>query len=169
MGNDDWDNELSNIGEDTKINISKLSNFIEEDVGGKIMLSPDFNKEIKNLIGNIKKKKPVGCDKIDDGNFIQYIDCLSTALKHIFNTNKFTGELPIEWIHGIVALISKKLDNRNINNYIPITITNIVYRIWGTVITNRMKPYVNILTIEVQTAYKIGKSTIDVLPPYRTN
>ena len=57
----------------------------------------------------------------------------------------------------------QKNDKYDINNYRPITITNIVYKIWAAVISNRLKPYMNILTNELQSAYKTGRSTIDVL------
>ena len=57
----------------------------------------------------------------------------------------------------------KKNDKRDLNNFRPVTITNIVYKIWATVLTNRLKPYMNYLTNEFQNAYKVGRSTIDVL------
>ena len=76
---------------------------------------------------------------------------------------KFTEKIPKKWLQGIITFIYKNKDKHDLNNYRPITITNIIYKIWATTITNRMKPYLNILTSELQTAYKDGRSTIDVL------
>ena len=76
---------------------------------------------------------------------------------------KFTGKLPRNWLQGIITFIFENKDKYDINNYRPITITNIIYKIWATTITNRLKTYLNFLTSEVQAAYKDSRSTIDVL------
>ena len=105
----------------------------------------------------ISKRKSVGFDKVAAETFIQNSDWVSNILKHIFNTVKYTNKLPNDWLNWIVTFIFKKLPKYNIDNYRPLAITNIVYKILETVITNRSKPYMNILT-----AYKIGRSDIDV-------
>ena len=56
---------------------------------------------------------------------------------------KFTGELPKNWLRGIITFIFKNKDKYDINNYRPITITNIIYKIWATAITNRLQTYLN--------------------------
>ena len=57
----------------------------------------------------------------------------------------------------------KKNDKRDINNYRPIAVTNVIYKIRPTVITNSLKPRMDFLTNEFQNAYILGRSTIDVL------
>ena len=54
-------------------------------------------------------------------------------------------------------------DKTTLNNFRPITLLNIVYKIWAIVITNRLTPYMNLLTQETQSAYETGRSTIDIL------
>ena len=84
-------------------------------------------------------------------------------LVRIFNAMKFTGRIPKKRLQGIITFIFKNNDKRDINNYRPITITNIIYKIRAATITDRIKTYLNFLTSEVQTAYKDGISTVDVL------
>ena len=50
-----------------------------------------------------------------------------------------------------------------IKNYRPIDITNIICKIWETIITIRLKPYLNFQTSELQNAYKGGRSNISIL------
>ena len=115
------------------------------------------------MIINLKKNKSVGSDDIAAETFIRNYKWLSNVLVHIFNTMKFTGKIPKQWLNGIITFIYKNKDKYDINNYRPITITNIIYKIWATVLTNKIKPYLNFLTSEQQNAYKDGRSTIDVL------
>ena len=56
-----------------------------------------------------------------------------------------------------------KNDKYNLNNYRPITITNIAYEIWTTVITNRIKPHMDCLATEFRNEYNAGMPKIGVL------
>merc|ERR1712112_158607 len=56
-----------------------------------------------------------------------------------------------------------KKDKSTLKNFRPITLLNIVYKIWAIIFTNRLTPYMNLLTQETQSAYKTGRSTIDIL------
>ena len=49
------------------------------------------------------------------------------------------------------------------DNYRPITLINIIYKIWATIMPNRLNPILNLLTEDNQYAYKQKRSTIDVL------
>ena len=130
------------------------------------MLGAVFNlEEIKTAINNVKKKKSVGFGKIHAKSFIRNNEWLGVPLKRIFNTTKLTVKLHSKWLQCIANFIFKKLGKYNINEYRPIAISNIVYKIRDTVITNRRGPYMNILTNELQTSYKVGRRAIDVLFP----
>ena len=59
--------------------------------------------------------------------------------------------------------ISLKKVLKLLSNYRPITLLNTVYKIWTTIISNKIAPFVNILTEDTQYAYKANKSTIDVI------
>ena len=59
-----------------------------------------------------------------------------------------------EWKKGMMTLIPKKNDNKDINNYRPIILLTTIYKIWATIMTNRLTPITNLLTSEIQCAYK---------------
>ena len=123
-------------------------------------LGYDITKqEIETVIKILKLKKSAGYDKIADETFILNSRWIGNILGHIFKTMKYTGKLPNERVRGIGTFIFKKNDKRDLNNYRPITITAIVYKIWATVLTNRLKPYTDFITNEFENAYKVGRST----------
>ena len=49
--------------------------------------------------------------------------------------------MPSNWLRGIITFIRNSKDRYDINNYRQPTITNVIYKIWDTVIYNRLKPY----------------------------
>ena len=57
----------------------------------------------------------------------------------------------------------RKKGESTIKNFRPVTLLNIIYKLWAIIITNRLAPYMNILTKETLTAYKTGRPTIDIL------
>lgn len=73
------------------------------------------------------------------------------------------GELPNGWIQEVETSIRNKNGKYYLNNYRPIKITNIVYKIRETSITNKLKPYMDFLTNEFKDAYKVGRWASDVL------
>ena len=119
-------------------------------------------KEIIEATKSQKNDKSTGNDWIPAEIFKQNIDEWATYLEKYFN-NINNGEMPDLWKQGVVILIPKTGDKRNINNYRPITLLNSIYKIWATIITNKLKPYMNLRTCEMQHGYKIKKSTVDII------
>ena len=72
--------------------------------------------------------------------------------------------MPKQWLKGVVAFIPKKSDHSTLKNFRPITLINIICKIWAIIMTIRLTPYMNVLTRGTQTAYKQGRSTIDIPP-----
>ena len=87
----------------------------------------------------------------------------------INNARSNKNETPTEWKQGVITLLFKSGCAKSIRNYRPITLLNSIYKIWATVITNRLKPIMNILTNETQHGYKIKKSTVDIIYHIKRN
>ena len=64
---------------------------------------------------------------------------------------------------GAITLLNKKNAIDNLDNYRPLTMINIIYKIWDTIMSTRLNPILNLLTAESQYAYNQKRSTIDVL------
>ena len=64
---------------------------------------------------------------------------------------------------GILVLLFKKSDSKDINNYRPIILLPVIYKIWATIISKRISLILNLLTNEQQCAYKTNRSTQDLI------
>ena len=62
---------------------------------------------------------------------------------------------------GIITLIFKSGARNNLDDFRPIALLQTIYRIWETVITNRISPIMIILAKENRCAYKAKRSTSD--------
>ena len=62
-----------------------------------------------------------------------------------------------------MTFLHKKQARGDINNYRPITLINMIYKIWDTITSQRLNPILNLLTEDDQYAYKHKRSTIDIL------
>merc|ERR1711915_1092257 len=84
------------------------------------------------------------------------------------NILKHNIDLPKEWTKGILCLLHKKESKEKCDNYRPGTLLKASYKILPIMITKRISPIMNLLTPELQTAYKKNRSTYDTLKVLRT-
>ena len=71
--------------------------------------------------------------------------------------------MPKEWLKGVMTFIHKNKAIDNLDNYRPITLINIIYKIRASIMATRLNQALNLLTSGNQYAYKNRKSTIDIL------
>ena len=71
--------------------------------------------------------------------------------------------MPKSWLEGVITFLHKKNATDKLDNYRPITLINIIYKIWATIMAARLNTILNLITTESQYAYKKKKSTIDIL------
>ena len=65
------------------------------------------------------------------------------------------GRMRRKWVSGTMTYIYKgKKDQTAIQNYRPITLLNIIYKIWAIIMTEKLAAVMNVVTTELQTAYK---------------
>ena len=70
-------------------------------------------------------------------------------------------EIPNEWKQGAVVHIYKNIgDVKECENYRPICLTQIAYKIWPIIITRRLAQVLHLLTGPNQFGYKRGVATM---------
>ena len=71
--------------------------------------------------------------------------------------------MPEEWARGssIILSIHKKAERAVCNNYRPITLLNVTYKILSKLINYRLKDYVEKKVTDYQCGFKPNRSTID--------
>ena len=99
--------------------------------------------EIRKAITSQKDNKYTGNYNIPTGTFKQNIDAWVKPIRILIQEVP-SEEMPTEWKQGVIALIYKTGCAKSIKNYRPITLLNSIYKIRETVITNRLKPTMNI-------------------------
>ena len=117
--------------------------------------------EINNVLSKLKGNKAPGPDciiseLIKSGGYILRLRICNMILK-IWNNE----QIPEEWTEGIVSAIYKKGDQRLCNNYRPITLLNVVYKIFVILLHNRVCTMVEHKIGEYQTCFRLNRSTID--------
>jgi hypothetical protein len=118
-------------------------------------------KEINNIISKLKGNKAPGPDSITSeliksGGYILKLKIYNPILK--IRNNE---QIPEEWTEGIICPIFKKGDGRLYNNYRPITLLNVVYKIFAILLHNRICTVVENKIGEYQMGFRPNRSTID--------
>jgi ribonuclease HI len=101
-------------------------------------------EEIKQAIGNLANNKACGEDNlpaelykavIDNERFL---DIMHDAVKKFI-----TGEerIPAEWRVSHMILLHKSGDRYDVANYRPITLVNVVYKVYATILTARLSEF----------------------------
>ena len=69
-----------------------------------------------------------------------------------------------KWVSGTMTFLYKgKKGITDIRNNRPITLLNIIYKFRAMIMKERLSAVSNIVTTELQTAYKSGRSTLEIL------
>ena len=96
----------------------------------QVVPPPSFN-EICYVINNLKINKAAGSDNICP-ELIKYGGrTLKQKLHNLIIKIWNEEQLALHWKEGIIMPIFKKGDRLNCNNYRPITLLNIAYKIQG--------------------------------------
>jgi hypothetical protein len=124
---------------------------------------PPTYYEVTQVIEKLKTHKAAGSDNIS----AELIKAGGTVLKqriHKLIERIWEEEtLPNEWTEGIICPIYKKGDRMLCSNYRPITLLNVVYKIFTILIHNKLSNVVEDKLEDCQMGFKANRSTIDNL------
>ena len=107
------------------------------------MLTSDITvKEINNAIGQLNKSSSPGLDGLP-AEFYQELyqelsDELSPILARAFNEGIKRGYFYVSFYRGVITLLYKKGDEKNINNWRHLTLANTDYKIYAKVMMHRL-------------------------------
>ena len=98
--------------------------------------------EIQKDIRKLNNGKSVGSDEISDGAIKINKDWVAPILKQMFNRFAHNNAIPKEWAKGIMTLLHKKDETDQLDNYRPIALINVIYKIWAFVMSTRLNPVI---------------------------
>jgi hypothetical protein len=118
-------------------------------------------KEINNIVSKLKRNKDprpycITSELIQSGGYTVKLRICNLILK-TWNNEQF----PEEWNEGMICPIVKKGDRRLCNDYRPITLLNVGYKIFAILLHNRICRIVEHKLGDYQMGFRPNRSTID--------
>lgn len=163
--NDHFATIAESIVDTQAINIPECMNLIKnacpEYAGPEFTLTPTNEKEIIEIITNLKNKKSTGWDEIP----IKVIKCVSTLIAKpmvdICNFSLMTGTFPSAAKWSIIKPLHKKGADTNMDNYRPISLVTNFSKIFEKVFLVRLLNFIkaNGILCKNQHGFRKGFST----------
>ena len=119
--------------------------------------------EVRLAIKQMKKGKAPGPDNITLDLIRNAGEPIHVRLARLFNECLKKSKTPEEWNKAILILLYKNGDPRDMNNQRPISLLNVIYKIFTKVITNRITDKLDENQPREQAGFRRGYSTIDHL------
>ncbi len=91
-------------------------------------------EEVKEAIGGLKSGKSPGTDGIGIEWYKAYKEGVAPILVEVFKGIERTGTVKDRMVEGVIALVYKKGNRLDIENYRPISLLNVDYKIWQKVV-----------------------------------
>lgn len=126
-------------------------------------------QEVKSAIFNMKLDKSPGPDGMSPGFFQCYWDILGKDLMEFCNNFIQKGVLEKGVNNTQIILIPKNPKPESLGDLRPISLCNVVYKIASKFLANRLKPLLNNLISEAQSAFVPGRLITDnIMVVYET-
>ena len=130
-----------------------------------IFLEPTDEHEVKKIILNMKNKNSAGVDTISATILKKINAAIMKPLAILINKSMTEGVFPKELKVAKVTPIYKGKDKTEFNNYRPISLLNVISKIYEKIMHNRLYKFCDRFKIlhEGQYGFRTGRSTIDAL------
>ena len=126
-------------------------------------IAPFRVEEVVEAIRHMSKGKAADRDGVLLEMFLFGGDDMLLCLTEIFNDMLQTGDLPPNWRESFFTLLHKGGDAADPNNWRPIAILSITYKIFARVIFNRIRSDLDAHQSEEQFGFRKNRSTSDAL------
>lgn len=159
-------NFYQNLWKNESVNSEKLQEILQKNNGKKLSPSAQnlLNKEIsaEEILTVTKKLKPnkaCGPDKLGSEIYQKYQVILAPILIRIFNLIIRLQSIPQGFASALISLIYKKKGNKNdIRNWRPISVMNTDYKIFGSILRDRLQTCLHQLIEPEQSGFVKGRS-----------
>ena len=123
---------------------------------------PHMNKqEIISAINKLASGKSPGIDQIHSEFLKAGGDAMVNILHILFNRILETGDIPSSFKKALIVVLYKKGDRSECKNYRPISLLSHVYKLFMTIIGNRIIDDLYFCFPESQAAYQPSRGTIE--------
>ena len=129
-----------------------------------ILNQPFTENEIRNFVKTLKNNKAAGIDGILNEFIKHTIDLLIPLYIKLFNKILDTGDIPEDWLAGLIIPIYKNKGSKDdANNYRGITLLSCLGKLFTSILNHRLTEFCeqNFILNEIQAGFRKGYSTAD--------
>ncbi|CAI5795900.1 Hypothetical predicted protein [Podarcis lilfordi] len=128
----------------------------------EFMDSPITPEEIDAVLKNLKPHKAPGPDGFTAEFYKKFKEPLMPYMTRLFNDIIKGGPIPKTWTHSKIVSIPKPLkDSLKVESYRPISLINQDYKIFTSILANRLKIFLHKLIAPDQTGFVPGRNITD--------
>ena len=136
---------------------------VPEDATTRVPIPVCTLEELCKVVSRMSKRKCADRAGIIAEMFLYGGDCLLTYLVSFFNDIILTGRVPADWRESFFVLLHKGGPTADPNNWRPIAILRIVYKIFARLLHSRIKDTLNSRQSDEQFGFRADRSTNDGL------
>ena len=126
-----------------------------------ILTSPFVEKEVFDAISQMEHNKAPGPDGFPAEFYQTFWDVIKSDLMDMF-TQLHAGDLPLHRLnYGVITLLPKKEDASRIEQYRPICLLNVSFKIFTKVGTNRVTSMAHKVIRPTQSAFLPGRNILE--------
>ena len=125
---------------------------------------PFTENEIRSFVKTLKNNKAAGIDGILNEFIKHTIDLLIPLYLKLFNKILDTGDIPEDWLAGLIIPIYKNKGSKDdANNYRGITLLSCLGKLFTSILNHRLTEFCeqNFILNEIQAGFRKGYSTAD--------
>lgn len=122
--------------------------------------SPTF-KEVEDIIDRMRNHKAPGEDGITNELLKHGGRSAKTEIHRLIDLIWKKEEMPNDWKTGLIAPIYKKGNKLECSNYRGVTLLNVAYKIFSSILLSRIAPYTEEILGEYQCGFRKSRGTID--------
>lgn len=163
--NEYYSNITIQIRETLNQTARKMNEFLIGNYPNTMYFDKTDIEEVGKIIDDLKENKSAGNDEIAPKILKKCKNEIKGIITIIINDIIEKEQIPNELKNTQIIPVYKKGDTKNLNNYRPISITNIIAKILEKIIYNRLTNYLekNNIIDEKQFGFKKGGSTENAL------
>ena len=117
--------------------------------------------EVVQALKQMSPMKAPGSDGMPPLFFQHFWPMIEGDVTHLVLSWLNSGTLPHPVNHTFITLIPKKKNPSCVSDYRPISLCNVLYKIFSKVLANRLKKFLNNIIIEHQSAFAKGRLIAD--------